>query len=97
MPEKIAIEEIRKELQALRGEFARIGEIAISFAKAHSDWSAHARWSSGCSALLGQFDLSTSIGLPTTSTQLDKIISETTSTRFLEVAKSLKDMLIEKK
>lgn len=97
MAERTSIEEIRNELQALRGEIARIGKIEIGLAKAHSDWSAHGRWSSGSKALLGDFDLTTRIGLPETAAQLDKIISETTSTRFLEVAKSLKEMLVEKK
>ncbi|TVL96629.1 MAG: hypothetical protein CV087_23525 [Candidatus Brocadia sp. WS118] len=93
--EKIPIEEIRTELQSIRGELARFGSFLTPFVKDHSDWSAHGKWSSGHKNLLGDFSLSTRIGLPSSTQQLDKIISESSSTRFLEVAKSLGDLLIE--
>lgn len=97
MREKMPIEEIRSELEALRGEIGRIGGLGIPSVKGHSDWGAHGKWSSYSKALMGDFDLSTKIGIPTTAAQLDKVITETTSTRFLEVAKSLRDMIAEKK
>lgn len=89
-------EDIYKELKTLQEEVARMKGMSMPFTAAHTDWSAHAKWSSGSRELLGDFDLSTKIGLPATAAQLDKIIAETTSTRFLEVARSLKEMLAEK-
>ena len=87
---------ILQELQALRTEMGRFIIPGIGFSKDHSDWSAHAKWSSGSKNLLGDFDLTARIGLPSTAAQLDKIIADTSSTRFLEVAKSLQDMVVEK-
>lgn len=97
MPEKtLDTNTIVKELQALKTEIGKIGQFTIPMAKDHGDWSAHGKWSSGSKALLGDFDLTTKIGQPTSKAQLDQIIMEASSSRFLEVAKSLQSMIGEK-
>ena len=90
--QEISTEEIRSELVSLRTEIGRLG-----FAKAHSDWSAHADWSSSSKALEGQFSLATKIGNPAEAIQLEKIMNDASSDRFLEVAKSLNSLLKESK
>lgn len=97
MPEQaVEYKAILQELQSLRTEMGRFVVPGIGFAKDHSDWSAHADWSSGSKNLLGDFNLSTRIGLPSTTAQLDNIIADSSSVRFLEVVKSLQDMIVEK-
>ena len=90
----MSTEEIRKELGVLRTEIGRVaGVSAAMLARAHSDWSAHGDWSSSSKYLEGQFRLTTKIGNPVDTVQLERIVSDSSSERFLEVAKSLNNML----
>jgi len=103
MMAEISSEEIRNELAAIRAEISRVpaGFSAIAaLMKDHSKWSAHGDWSSGSEALAGRFSLSSELGQPRTveraTERLDKVLSDVSSERFMEVAKSLRSVLMEK-
>ncbi|MCU0286448.1 MAG: hypothetical protein MUF15_08610, partial [Acidobacteria bacterium] len=93
MAERTTNESILNELRSLHDDIRSIRVSETEFDQEHSDWGAHAKWSSGAQALLGDFDISTKIGLPGNRSQLDRIITDSSSSRFLEVAKSLRDMI----
>lgn len=91
----MSTEEIRRELAALHTEIRMMGPTAALLAKSHSDWSAHGDWSSSSKALEGKFSLATKIGNPEGAIQLERIINDASSERFVEVAKSLNTILKE--
>lgn len=88
---EISPSEIRQQLESLRAEVGRVAAGGI-YAASHSDWSAHGRWSSGSKELQGELSISTHLGQAIPE-QVQKVISDSSSERFLEVARSLRDMM----
>lgn len=81
---------ILNELQLLKRQITDLGSIVKS-----STWSAHADWASSSSNLAGNINLSTQLGkdAATTKDQLDAVIRDSSSERFLEIAKELSSII----
>lgn len=94
MPER-SIEEVNNELAAIRADVENL-RVATPIMRASSEWSAHGQWKSSSSRLLGDFGVSSRLRLPENTElhpQMETVIRDVSSDRFLEIAKSLKKEL----
>ncbi len=87
----ISREEVRLELAALRSELGQ----KLASPIADTEWSAHANWKSS-SRVFDDYDFSSRLRLPEkvdVHPLLERVINDSSSDRFLEVANSLKTMM----
>ena len=85
---------ILAELESIRSGLkrGRLGNIAAGIGE-KAIWGSWGSWGSSSARLPGDFSVETVLGNPDTSAQLSQAMESASSEKFLEVAKSLSDLL----